>query len=259
MRPFFYLSCFLLLAAFGDRHYFAMKEGNEKYRAGDYAGAAQSYAAARNASDSPAARYNEGAALYRMGQYDEAAKLFGSAAEDAKGAISGKASLNFANAQNAAGADHLEKGDAAGAQSALENAVAAYRQTLLKEPDNSPAKHNMEIALKRLADLKQQQRDGKNGKGGQKKDSPKKNGENNRQGETGPDEKDKKNPAGNGKKDGRPERQEDDEARNAPTDPNAMKKEQADRILQSLAQGEEKVQKDMRRYNAQEREVEKDW
>ncbi|MBI5636341.1 MAG: tetratricopeptide repeat protein [Nitrospinae bacterium] len=241
MRPLFYLACFALLAAFGDVHYFAVKEGNEKYRAGDYAAAEKQYADARQQKDSDTARHNLGAALYRQKKYEEAAKLFGSAAES-KDAVAGKAALNYANAQNALGGERLKKGDAGAARQNLEDAVAAYRKTLLADPSKISAKHNMEIALKRLEELKDLE---------QKKEKREQNG----QGKKDPKNGNDKQPDKGNNKDGEPQQGEGQPG----AGPGGMKKEQADRVLANLARREEKEQRDMRRFKMQEREVEKDW
>lgn len=239
MRPLFYLACFALLAAFGDAHYFAVKEGNEKYRAGDYAAAEKRYAGARQQKDSGIARHNLGAALYQQKKYEEAAKLFGSAAES-KDAVAGKAALNYANAQNALGGERLQKGDTGTARQNLEDAVAAYRKTLLADPAKTSAKHNMEIALKRLEDLKDLER---------KKEKQEQNGKDKNDPKNGQD----KQPDKGNNKEGEPQQKEGQPG------PGGMKKEQADQVLANLARREEKEQRDMRRFKMQEREVEKDW
>ncbi len=237
MRPLFYLGCFLLLAAFGDAHYFAVKKGNEKYRAGDFAAAEKHYAEARQNNDSETARYDLGAALYQQKKYGEAAKLFGPDAES-KTPVAGKSALGYADAQNELGGDLLKKGNTDAARQNLEGAIAAYRKTLLADPAKIEAKHNMEIALKRLADLKDKE---------QKNEKQEQNG------------KDK-----NGK-DKQPDKGDNKEAQAQPNGgeprpgPGGMTKEQADQILANLARREETDKRGTRQQKMQEREAEKDW
>ncbi len=242
MRPLFYLACFVMLAAFGDAHYFAVKKGNEKYRAGDFAAAEKHYAEAREQNDSETARYNLGAALYQEKKYGEAAKLFGSAAES-KNALAGKSTRNLADAQNELGGELLKKGDTGAARQNLEGAVAAYRKTLLADPAKIEAKHNMEIALKRLEDLKEKER--KKEKKEQEKEDKK-------------DDKDKQPDKGNNKnesKQGQARPNEEEPKSGA----GGMSKEQADQILANLARREETAKRDKRQQKMQEREAEKDW
>lgn len=245
MRPLFYFACFVLLAAFGDAHYFAVKKGNEKYRAGDYAAAEKQYAAARGQNDSETARYNLGAALYQEKKYGEAAKLFGSAAES-KTALAGKSALNHANAQNELGAELLKKENTGGARQNLESAIAGYRKTLLADPGKIAAKHNLEIALKRLEDLKEKEKkEQKEEEGGKGKNDTK-------------EDKDKRPDKGNNKNEGKQGQAQPDGGESKP-DPGEMSKEQADQILANLARREETAQRGKRQQKMQEREAEKDW
>ena len=231
-----------MLAAFGDAHYFAVKKGNEEYRAGDYPAAEKYYAEAREQNDSEAARYNLGAALYQQKKYGEAAKLFGSAA-GSKNGFAGRSTRGFADAQNELGAELLKKGDADAARQNLEGAVAAYRKTILADPSNIPAKHNMEIALKRLADLKDQE---------QKKEKKEQDKEDKK------DDKDKKQDKGNNKDEHKEGQAQPKDGEPKPA-PGEMSKEQADRILANLARREETEKRDKRQQKMQEREAEKDW
>lgn len=241
MRPLFYFACFVLLAAFGDAHYFAVKKGNEKYRAGDYAAAEKHYADARGQNDSETARYNLGAALYQEKKYGEAAKLFGSVAES-KTALTGKSAINLANAQNELGGELLKKENSDGARQNLESAIAGYRKTLLADPAKISAKHNMEIALKRLEDLKEKE----------KKEQKKEQGG---KGENDPKDDKKKQPDKGDNKQGQAQPNGDE----SKPRPGEMSKEQADQILANLARREETAQRDKRQQKMQEREAEKDW
>lgn len=242
MRPLFYFACFVLLAAFGDAHYFALKKGNEKYRAGDYAAAERNYAEARGQNDSETARYNLGAALYQEKKYGEAAKLFGSVAES-KTAVAGKSTINLANAQNELGGELLKKENTDGARQNLESAIAGYRKTLLADPAKIAAKHNLEIALKRLEELTEKEKNKEqDGKG---KNDPK-------------DDKDKQPNKGNNKNENK-QGQAQPKAEESKPGPGGISKEQADQILANLARREETAKRDTRQQKMQERETEKDW
>lgn len=123
--------------------------GNRLYRAGEYARAAEAYAAAMAAGDSSAvAHYNHGTALLRLERWDAAR----SALEAATHASSGgeRRELAFRAAYNAGNAD-LEPvfrgmvADTARA-TALRRALAHYRVALLLSPADGDAKWNLELA-----------------------------------------------------------------------------------------------------------------
>ncbi|MBI5178664.1 MAG: hypothetical protein HZA04_05340 [Nitrospinae bacterium] len=219
-------------------HRSSIAEGNEKYRAGDFEAALTLYKKANEAKDSDVSRYDMGNAFYQLGDYEASAKMFGSALESKDAALARTAKMNFANAQTALGSEKGEKGDASAARQALEGAVSAYRDILLKEPDNKGAKRNMEIALKKLEELKDEEN--KNGKRDKEKGGGKKEKEQN-----------------GGK--GRNEEQKDRNGNSGQERREAAKKEQAEKLLQNLSNEEQKVQKQLRRGGMPEKEVERDW
>lgn len=236
---------FFILAAsgFGDAHYSAIKEGNGKFRAGDYDAAAKLYEKAREKSDSGTARYNLGNALHKKNDFENAAKLFGSAATNADNELARRARLNLANAQNESGWRRLNAGDAPAGRRELESAAAGYRQVLLENPGNAAAKHNMEVALKRLDEAKKKEEEQK-----EQKDKE------------GKGQKDRKDKQGKGdNKEAGGEKSQNPQKEGAKKEEAGMKKEDAERVLQSLAREEEQVQRNLRRFNTREREVEKDW
>ena len=93
----------------------------------------------------PLALLNAGTGRLAAGAPDEAAGLLAAAAERAAAAGGGEleiaARYNLGNARYAGG-------DFAAA-------VEAYRTVLRRQPDNAPAKHNLELALRRLAEQRQ--------------------------------------------------------------------------------------------------------
>lgn len=127
--------------------------GNRLYRAGEYARAAEAYAAAMAAGDSSAvARYNHGTALLRLERWDEArsALEFASrAASDGEGTeLAFRAAYNAGNA-NLEPVFHGMVADTARA-TALRRAVAHYRAALLLRPADGDAKWNLELATRLL-------------------------------------------------------------------------------------------------------------
>ncbi|MEX2246959.1 MAG: VWA domain-containing protein [Dehalococcoidia bacterium] len=112
------------------------REGNERYVGGDYPGAVESY---REAQDVDPARdelyYNAGNALARRGEFQ-------AAVEEAQRALPADESLEalveYASGNHYAGA------------SMLREALEAYKRSLLAEPGDADAKHNLEVISRRL-------------------------------------------------------------------------------------------------------------
>jgi tetratricopeptide (TPR) repeat protein len=231
----------VLCLAFGDTHYFAIKEGNEKYRQKDFKGALELYKKANDHKDTPVSRYNMGNARYRLGDYNAAAQSYAGAVNAPDTELAKSATLNYANAKTALVAGELEKNrQGKDARENLESAIAAYRKILLDDPANQPAKHNMEIALKKLDELKDRE-----------KDEDKKEGKKDNKDGQGQDNKKEDKKTGDEQ---RQARREQETARRE-----QVKKEEAEKLLKSLSNEEEKVQKQLRRDNMSEKEVEKDW
>ncbi len=125
-----------------------VRAGNRQYRKEEYKKADISFRKALvKDSTSVAANYNLAAALYRQGGYDEAGKVMEK--------ISGTAPLTAKAADY-----HYNKGDIALALKDYAGAVEAFRQSLLKNPQDLEAKENYIYAKKMLDDQN------KNGGGG---------------------------------------------------------------------------------------------
>lgn len=99
-------------------------------------------------------RYNAGASAYRAGAYDQATEHFSAAlrAEDVK--LQQQAYYNLGNTLYRAGE---ESQDLRGKQTAWEQAVQHYDASLKLLPEDSDAKHNLEVVRKKLEELKKQQ------------------------------------------------------------------------------------------------------
>lgn len=128
-------------------------EGNRRYAAGDYAGAADAYAEALARGDTSAVlRYNLGTTLLRLGRYDEALPHLEAAAREGS-----PLPVRARGHYNGGGAD-LEPAftgavtDAAERRARLRRAVRHYRDALRLDPGNDDARWNLELAQRLLAD-----------------------------------------------------------------------------------------------------------
>ena len=122
----------------------AVAEGNQLYDEGRYDEAHERYLEAlREAPDSPVAPFNDGNALYRTDELERAMDAYRQAAESGDPAVDARAWYNLGNA--------LFR------QQQLEPALDAYKQALRRDPTDADAKHNLELAIEQLQQQEQQQ------------------------------------------------------------------------------------------------------
>ena len=126
-----------------DRH--EVRKGNREFRRGDWRSADISYRKALlKDSTSFAANYNLAANQYRQGNAEEAAAQMGKIAQAAP--LSPAAADYYFNA-----------GDYALALKDWNGAIEAFRQVLLRHPDDMEAKENLAYAQKMMQDEEQNQ------------------------------------------------------------------------------------------------------
>ncbi len=120
----------------------AAQSPDELYRQGHFAEAEKAYA--RSDMDHPGDirfRYNRGCAAYQNSDYQGAMAAFSSVLRRAKDDETRfSATYNLGNIS-------YKKGD-------FESAVAYYRQSIRYDPGNEDARHNLELALRKLEDQK---------------------------------------------------------------------------------------------------------
>ncbi len=143
-----------------------LRQGNNLYGDKQYAPALNSYlSAVKAAPDNPKPIFNAGDALYRLGKYNSAAKAFTQASK-------------IKNApQILKSAAYYNIGNSAFQKSQYAEAAQAYRNSLLLNPNNPEAAHNLAVALhylKHPPPKKQNQKKNnpKNQKGGGGKPPP---------------------------------------------------------------------------------------
>jgi tetratricopeptide (TPR) repeat protein len=123
------------------------------YRAGSYDAALKAFRRIRRENSGsqkrnllPALDYNSGNALYRLGHYDESIALF-------RQALTGPPSLQERSAYNL-GDTYMRKADIEADRSAnLHAAISAYESALTLAPTDADARWNLELALRKLADV----------------------------------------------------------------------------------------------------------
>ena len=117
-------------------------EGNEAYRNQEYGAALQAYDQAQQESpDLPEPVYNAGNAHFRQQGWDNAQQSYEKALSIAEGQLAQSATFNLGNV--------LFNADS------LEEAIEAYKQALRIDPDDMDAKHNLELAMRKLQEQQQ--------------------------------------------------------------------------------------------------------
>lgn len=120
-----------------------LRAGNAAFEREEYAAAVSSYRAAEELAIDPGlVAFNEGVALYRLGQFREAERAFVCCLEDARGERRARACYNLGNVLV-----RLSQGQDAGR---LDQAIASY-ETCLRETNLDPVlaedvRHNLELA-----------------------------------------------------------------------------------------------------------------
>ncbi len=120
--------------------------GHEAYLGGDYASALETYQDAQlRAPESAEPHYNSGNALYRTEEYEEASQSYDESLQHAAGELRSHGFFN--------------RGNAAFQREQYPEAVEAYEEVLRVNPDDLDAKHNLELALRRMSPEDEQQQE----------------------------------------------------------------------------------------------------
>lgn len=143
----------LQAATIGDPAAPHVKAAEEHYRSGEYAEALEQYRQALvEAPHRPELRYNEGSALYKLGQFQPSLEAFEETAEAQDDAVAARSLYNAGNAR-------FQLQDYSGA-------AEAYTRALERDPEDGDIRANLELALRRQQEQSQQNQQS----GGQKGD-----------------------------------------------------------------------------------------
>ncbi len=245
------------------------RRGNDLYRQEAYDDAAAAYAggiAILPDDAQPHLRYglrnNLGAALLKSGNAESALQTFDQAIAEA-----GETGEEINLARSAYNA-----GNAAFAAQDLEGALAYYRHSLLRNPDNADARFNYEFVKRRIEEQEQQEQqnnrqqdqnqeqepqesghensdDGQNEPQQDENESqPQQNGQNEPQGENEPQQSESPQ-----------EQEQEQQPQNRQTGEQQLSQAQAERILQALEQEEGNLLREIQRTESRPHRVEKDW
>jgi Ca-activated chloride channel homolog len=214
-----------------------VRQGNRKFEDKKYQEAEIQYRKALEKSPgSSAAGFNLGNALYRQNQFDAAVQRYKE--------LSGK--QKDADMLNS---DYYNLGNALYKSGKYQECVDAYKNALRKSPGDMDAKHNLQLAMKKL-DMQKQQKNKENQKN--KQDNKDKNKQDNKKDDKQKQDQENKNQPPEEKKD----QQQDTKNMNGQISP-----QDADRILQALENEEKNVLKKVQEQQKQVKKVpvEKNW
>jgi len=193
-----------------------IREGNREYNKSKFQESEVSYRRAiDNNRRSPEAVFNIGDALYRQNKYEEAAKQF-----------TENINMNEESDRKAAGLYNL--GNSLLQSKKLKESIEAYKSSLKLKPDNFEAKYNLAYAQDLLKQQEQQQQQQKQDQKDQnKQDKQDQNKDQQKQ------NKDQKN---------QDQKQDQQNQQNEQSQDQNISKEDAQRLLNSLANDEKNVQ-----------------
>ena len=142
-----------------------IKAGNKSYKTGNFTKAKKIYQSAIDTKpDEPISNYNLGVALYQNKEFDQAEKYFLKSINQLTLGKQNKAYYNLGNSQ-------FQMGN-------FEDAIRSYKSALRNNHVDLDSKHNLELALEKLA---QQQRDQESSNNQEQANNENKDGNQNQQ------------------------------------------------------------------------------
>lgn len=221
--------------AMAQNHRRFTREGNREYSKQRYDQSEIEYRKAIDAkADADKAIFNLGDALYRMENYEEAGKEFDRHAVMKSG-------------NESVAASHYNRGNSLLKAGKIEESIDAYKSSLLANPGNHEAKYNLAYAQDLLKQQQQQQQDQENqdkDKDKDKKDQQDKDQENQDKDKQDQENQDNQNQDQNQQQKDNNEQQQQDQSQPR------MTREDAERLLQALANEEKEVQEKVKKEKA---------
>jgi Ca-activated chloride channel homolog len=216
-----------------------VKHGNEAFAKKEYSKAVDKYREADlDKPGSPEIEYNVAGGLHALGKYEEAVATYERALKSPFLPVQAEAHYNL-------GSTHYRMGD-------YQKSIESFQEALKINPNDMDAKYNLELARKMLKENMKPQDDkqDKNKEQEQKQDQQKQDQQ--QQDEQKKEEQNKQS-------DQQDQKDQDKQEQQPQGKPKEISKEDAERILNSLKDDEQKVQKKVRRAVANGNYAGKDW
>lgn len=224
-------------AAMAQKESSDVRRGNKQYEQGNFSEAEVDYRRGLDKNDqSFEAHYNLGDALFRQEKYPEALEQYTLAEKQLKG----KDGEDSRKVKERLAATYHNIGNACYAQQQFDKAVAAYQESLRRNPKDNDTRYNLVKAMQQLQQQQQQQNQDQKQDQQQQNDSTQQQQQQPQQQEQQPDNQQNQEQ----------QQQEQDQQ---------MDKETAEQILQALEQDEQETQEKLQRQQGKKRRVEKEW
>lgn len=250
----------LLLCGFGDPSYFSNKRGNDFYKNEQYKNALREYMNAKNAK--PGAKtpdYNMGASLYKLGKYGMAAEAFAKAMETDDSELKKDAGFNRGTSLLKAGKKMEGEKKAEDATKLYEEAIKQFITSLRNDPTDNDARHNLELAMKQLKEMKKKQQQKKKEEQN-KKEEEKKEDKKSSDKKKGDQETDKSKKTDEKSNEQKQNDKKSDQNKTAEKQPKQMTPKEAKRIFRAIEQDEKDLRKRMKAHGLEETpRTERDW
>ena len=212
-----------------------VRRGNKQYEQGNFSEAEVDYRRGLDKNDqSFEAHYNLGDALFRQEKYPEALEQYTLAEKQ----LRGKDNTDSRKVKERLAATYHNIGNACYAQQQYDKAVAAYQESLRRNPKDNDTRYNLVKAMQRLQQQQQQQNQDQQ----QQNDSTQQQQQQQQQEQQQPDDQ-----------------QQQDQQEQQQEQEQQMDKETAEQILQALEQDEQETQEKLQRKQGKKRRVEKEW
>ena len=197
------------------------------YKQKDYQKALELYQEAQTHNpDSDTLAYNLGNTMYQLGRYQEARKLFNRILENKNPVLSTNSYYNMGNTL-------YRMGRRTDDQQSYSQAVEAFKQAIRIDPGDRDAKYNYELVKRLLREQQQQQQ--------QDQDNQNQQNQEKKQDQQQQQKDDKQQQQDQNMKDQQQQQEQTKEQQPQPK-PGQMSKEEAERILEALAQMEKNEQ-----------------
>ena len=202
-------------------------------------------AATRN-PDSDTLAYNLGNTLYSLGRYDEAAKQYGRILEKDKPALTSRSLYNMGNSL-------FRMGRQSNNQQMLQQSLNAYKNSIVKNPEDEDSKYNYELVKKYIKEEEQQQQQNQDNQEKQEN----KDQQQQQQQPQNQDNQDKKKQQQQQQQ--QQKEQTAEEPRQEQLQPGQMSQEEAERILEVMQRKEQELKENEQKAVARKRSRGPDW
>jgi tetratricopeptide (TPR) repeat protein len=228
-----------------------VREGNKLYQQKNYKEAASAYqkALSKNPTYTPG-MFNLGNALFQQKNYDASRQVLGATAKQVKDKnVKADANYNIGNT-------YMQ-------EQKWEDAMNAYKQALRNNPQDEAAKYNLSYALammKKDNQNKDKNKDKNKDQNKEQQDKDKKDDKKDQQDQNkDQQDKDKENKDQDNKDQQGDNEQKDQQDKRPQPQPSKLSEQEAERLLNALAQEEKKLHDKKEKGKAVRVKVEKDW